>query len=61
MSFALAVSHRRRPVRNHPGVLFNIGLRICMRTDPNVEADLGCAIRGYLIRTEVIEALAFNR
>lgn len=30
---------------------FNIGLRICMRTDPNVEAEIGYAIRGYLVRT----------
>jgi hypothetical protein len=29
---------------------FNVGLRICMRTDPNVEAEIGYAIRGYLVR-----------
>ena len=30
---------------------FNIGLRICMRTDPNSVAEIGYAIRGYLVRT----------
>jgi hypothetical protein len=41
------VSHHRRADRNHLSVSFNIGLRICMRTDPNVEAEIGYAIRVY--------------
>lgn len=30
---------------------FNIGLRICMRTDPNNFAEVGYALRGYLLQT----------
>ena len=28
---------------------FNLGLRICMRADPNAPAEVGYALRGYLL------------
>ena len=45
---------------NHLGASFEIRLRICMRVDPNVEAQIGYAIRG-LYECTAIEALTFNR